>query len=100
MKKCTEQVAIDPGRWHFQECGNPAKVETPNGPRCGVHNPNRPRTKAQLAADERRERQKLAWQLDDLAHEIADKLADGNWSVDDLIEQYRALRDRINQNVR
>ncbi len=40
------------GAWRSHHCGKPAKLEVDGKWYCGVHNPNKPPTKAQIAAEE------------------------------------------------
>jgi len=54
------------------QCGRPAKFTGVFGdPRCGLHNPNKARTKAQIQADEDHKRRASSYEADKLAHRIA-----------------------------
>lgn len=49
-KVCCEVVWM--GAWRSHHCGKPAKFEVNGLNYCGIHNPNKAPTKAQIAAEE------------------------------------------------
>ncbi len=57
--KCSGKVW---GGWNYHLCGKKAKVERKDVWYCGIHDPEKPPTKSQIAAGERYERQKLGWE--------------------------------------
>jgi hypothetical protein len=69
-------------------------THTSNGPRCGVHDPNRAPTKAQRAARARRAQEDAARERDRLARTIANALADGMIVDDASVAAYRDARER------
>ena len=58
-QRCEEKVW---GAFSHYNCGNKAKVERNGKWWCGVHDPEKPPTKAQIALQERHKRLDLAWE--------------------------------------
>lgn len=87
-KLCTETVSAPGNSFHTWTCGRVAKVTRAGKHYCGVHDPERAPTAAQLAAKHKRARELAAMTMRHLACEIADCIAAGNIPALDLISRY------------
>ena len=69
---CCKRVWSSPYR--SRECGNPAKFEVNGNHFCGIHNPNKAQTKAQIEAEETRKIQAKKYSLERAAPELLEAL--------------------------
>jgi uncharacterized Zn finger protein (UPF0148 family) len=82
-KECCERIW---GDYHSHKCSRPAKFEVDGKLYCGIHNPNRGPTKAQIQAEtDRQERQRI-YRLNRAAPDLLEameqilKIKFSNWS--------------------
>ncbi len=71
IHKCEKNV-YNKSVWHSFKCGRPAKFEVNGKFFCGMHNPNKPKTKSQIEAEERYQERKDKWQRDSILRTISD----------------------------
>ena len=69
---CCKRVWSSPYR--SRECGNPAKFEVNGNHFCGIHNPNKAQTKAQIEAEETRKIQAKKYKLERAAPDLLEAL--------------------------
>lgn len=83
---CVADVCIG---MRFYACGRKAKVERDGKWYCGLHDPQRPPTPAQLRAQARRRQAQRVRESDALAHEIARTSAVGEAPSEEMLRSYR-----------
>lgn len=62
--------------YHSHQCRKPAKFEVNGKHYCGIHNPNKAPTKAQIEAKENYKKQKAKWRLERAAPDLLKELSD------------------------
>ena len=72
-------VKVWTGQFRSHNCGKPAKFEVGGNHFCGIHNPNKAKTKAQIEAEETRKIQAKKYKLERAAPDLLEAL---KWFVE------------------
>lgn len=91
MSETCNKIIFSGGYSQYKNvCGRPAKFEVDGKQYCGIHNPNKAPTKAQIAADANWELQKKKFRLERAAPELLALLIE---SQQDIGGDWRQRRD-------
>ena len=92
-------VKVWTGEFRSHNCGNPAKFEVGGNHFCGIHNPNKAKTKAQIEAEEYRKIQAKKYKLERAAPDLLEALerlmVECDLVSDNALEAYTKARAAI-----
>lgn len=75
MSETCKKIIFSGGFSQYKNvCGKPAKFEVDGKHFCGIHNPNKAETKAQIQAKENRNKQRAVWRLNAAAPDLLEAL--------------------------